>query len=82
LFPQGVAKGLKDIIMYNPANPIIHICGDKKLSMYEYAKAGGSNVAPLTLKEYKGPLLTINMSLTTKYWHLYKLEDSDYVDSL
>lgn len=82
LFPQGVAKGLKDLVIYKPANPIIHICGDRKLSMYEYAKAGGSKVAPLTLTEYKGPPLTINMSLTSKYWHSYKLEDSDHVDSL
>ena len=81
LFPQGVAKGLRDIIVSKPKNPIIHICGDKKISMYEYAKVGGSNVAPMTLDEYSGPPLTINMSLTSKYWKLYKLEDSDYDDS-
>ncbi|MHA1130839.1 MAG: NAD-dependent epimerase/dehydratase family protein [Candidatus Helarchaeota archaeon] len=77
LFPQGVAKGLKDIVIYKPENTIIHICGDRKISMYEYAKAGGSEVGPLTLDEYNGPPLTCNMSLTTKYWKHYKLEDSD-----
>jgi len=77
LFPVGVAKGLRDIIIYKPENTIIHICGDRKLSMYEYAQAGGSEVEPLTLNEYEGPPLTINMSLTTKYWKQYRLEDSE-----
>lgn len=80
LFAQGVAKGLKDIIKEKPNQPIIHICGEKKISMYDYAVAGGSNVAPMTLKDYKGTPLTKNMSLTSKYWKLYKLEDSDYSD--
>ena len=82
LFPQGVAKGLKDVMIYKLDNLIIHICGDRKISMYEYAKAGGSSVEPMTLDAYKGPPLTVNMSLTSKYWKLYKLEDSDYNDSL
>lgn len=80
LFAQGVAKGLKDIIKEKPEYPIIHICGDKKISMYDYAIAGGSKVEPMTLEEYKGTPLTKNMSITSKYWKLYKLEDSDFND--
>ncbi|MFA5095616.1 MAG: NAD-dependent epimerase/dehydratase family protein [Candidatus Paceibacterota bacterium] len=81
LFAQGVAKGLKDIIEEKPKHPIIHICGDKKISMYDYAIAGGSKVEPMTLKDYKGTTpLTKNMSITSKYWKLYKLEDSDFND--
>lgn len=81
LFAQGVAKGLKDIIKEKPEYPIIHICGDKKMSMYDYAIAGGSKVEPMTLKDYRGTPLTKNMSLTSKYWRLYKLEDSDFNDN-
>lgn len=81
LFAQGVAKGLKDIIEEKPKYPIIHICGDKKISMYDYAVAGGSKVEPITLDDYQGTPLTKNMSLTSKYWKLYKLEDSDYNDN-
>jgi len=81
LFAQGVAKGLKDVTEQKPQFPIIHICGDKKLSMYDYAIAGGSKVEPITLEEYKGTPLTKNMSLTSKYWKLYKLEDSDFNDN-
>jgi len=80
LFTQGVAKGLKDIAIEKPKQPIIHICGDKKISMYDYAISGGSKVEPITLEEYKGTPLTKNMSITSKYWKLYKLEDSDYND--
>lgn len=81
LFAQGVAKGLKDIIEEKPKYPVIHICGDKKISMYDYAIAGGSKVLPITLKDYKGVPLTKNMSITSKYWKLYKLEDSDFNDN-
>jgi len=81
LFAQGVAKGLKDIIEQKPQLPIIHICGDRKISMHEYAIAGESKVEPITTEEYKGTPLTKNMSLTSKYWKLYKLEDSDFNDN-
>ena len=81
LFAQGVAKGLKDIVKEKPEHPIIHICGDRKISMYDYATAGGSKVEPMTLEDYKGTPLTKNMSITSKYWKLYKLEDSDFNDN-
>jgi dTDP-4-dehydrorhamnose reductase len=81
LFAQGVIKGLRDIIISKPENPIIHICGDKKLSMYDFAIAGGSKVGKMTLNDYHGPPLTKNMCITSKYWKLYKLEESDYDDS-
>lgn len=48
--------------------------------MYEYAVAGGSKVEPMTLADYKGPALTKNMSLSTKVWRKYGLEDSNYSD--
>ena len=81
LFAQGVAKGIKDIINEKPKYPIIHVCGNKKMSMYEYAIAGGSNVMPITLAEYNGTPLTKNMCITSKYWKLYKLEDSSPNDN-
>ena len=81
LFAQGVAKGLKDIALARPDHPIIHLCGERKLSMYEYAVLGGSKVEKLTLAEHKGPPLTVNMCMTTKYWKKYRIEDSDFHDS-
>ncbi|MDD2907175.1 MAG: sugar nucleotide-binding protein [Candidatus Gracilibacteria bacterium] len=81
LFAQGVAKGIKEIIETNTKLPIIHICGDREISMYEYAKLGGSDVEKITLEEYSGIGLTRKMSLTTKYWHTYKIEESDFNDN-
>lgn len=80
LFAQGVVKGLKEILEAQPDRQILHVCGDKKISMYDYAVAGGSQVEPMTLQDYSGPPVTVNMSLATKYWHPYKLEDSDFHD--
>ena len=77
LFAQGVSKGIRDILITRPPQPIIHICGDRRLSMYEYATLGGSQVEPMTMDDYHGTPLTRNMSITSKYWKLYKIEESD-----
>ncbi len=75
LFAEGVANGLKDVALKRPKMPIIHICGNKKLSMYDYAVLGGSKVEPMTLNDYKGAPLTKNMCLTSKYWKVYDILD-------
>ncbi len=81
LFAQWVVKWIKEIIETETKLPIIHICWDKEISMYDYAKLGWSNVEQLTMKEYSWIWLTRKMSLTTKYWHTYKIEDSDFNDN-
>jgi len=44
------------------------------MSMYELSKlAGSENVGKMTLDEYEGPPLTIDMSLSTKRWKKYKI---------
>lgn len=80
LFAQWVVKWIKEIIESDTKLPIIHICWDKEISMYEYAKLGWSNVEKITLEEYSWVWLTRKMSLTTKYWHKYKIEESDFND--
>jgi len=81
LFAQWVVKWLLEILESETKLPIIHICWDKEISMYEYAKLGWSSVEPLTMDEYSWIWLTRKMSLTTKYWHTYKIEDSDFNDN-
>lgn len=81
LFAQWVAKGMKDFLEDNKWQNIIHICGDKKISMYEYATLWWSNVWELTLNEYNWVCLTRDMSLVTKNWHTYKIGDSDFNDN-
>ena len=45
------------------------------MSMYELALlAGSKSVGKMTLSEYEGPPLTIDMSLSTKIWKKYKIK--------
>ena len=74
LFTDTVAKGVFDVCK-KKEHGIIHIVGDRRVSMFELAiLAGSKNVDKITLADYKGPSLTIDMSLSTKRWKKYKLE--------
>jgi len=73
LFAENVAKGIDDILM-EKNNGIIHLAGDKKISMYELAKMTTPNILPMTMNDYKGPPLTIDMSLDTERWKKYPLK--------
>ena len=81
LFAQWVAKWLKEFLEDNKNKQIIHICWERRISMYEYAILGWSKVWKLTLWEYNWVNLTRDMSLTTNAWHTYKIEDSDFNDN-
>ncbi len=73
LFTDNVARGIYDVYKKKKKG-IIHIVGNKRISMYELALlAGSKNVGKMTLEEYKGPPLTIDMSLSTKIWKKYKI---------
>lgn len=73
LFSDNVAKGIYDVYKKKETG-IIHITGVKRISMYELALlAGSKNVGKMTLDEYDGPPLTIDMSLSTKRWRRYKI---------
>jgi dTDP-4-dehydrorhamnose reductase len=69
LFADQVAVGIKDILTlqkYQNLLGVFHITGDKKLSMFELAKMTTPEVLPMTLNDYKGARLTIDMTLDTK----------------
>lgn len=72
LFAEDVARGVRDVIE-NEMRDIVHVVGDKKISMFELAKITTEDVLPMTLKEYSGPPLTIDMALDTKRWKKYKI---------
>jgi dTDP-4-dehydrorhamnose reductase len=74
LFAGQAAKGIFDICKKREKG-IIHIVGDRRMSMYELALlAGSKNVGKMTLNEYDGPALTADMSLSTKRWKKYKIQ--------
>ena len=74
LFTDQVAAGIFDVCKKKEKG-IIHIVGSKRMSMHELALLSGSkNVGKITLKEYNGPPLTIDMSLSTKRWKKYRIK--------
>ncbi len=72
LFADQVALGIKEIIA-EKTQGIIHLVGDKKISMFELAKITTPDIQPMTLDDYSGPKLTIDMSLDTNIWKKYSL---------
>ena len=73
LFAENVASGIKEIFDDN-IEGTIHIVGDKKLSMYDLAKITTPSIKPMTIDEYQGPPLTMDMSLDTERWKKYTLK--------
>jgi dTDP-4-dehydrorhamnose reductase len=74
LFAQDVSQGIKDVQREN-MNGYVHIVGDKKMSMFELAKLTTPEIQPMTINEYTGPRLTMDMSLDTERWKKYKISD-------
>ena len=73
LFSDNVAEGIKEVTSKKQTG-IIHIAGDKRMSMHNLALlAGSKNVGKITLAEYNGPPLTVDMSLSTRRWKKYKI---------
>jgi dTDP-4-dehydrorhamnose reductase len=70
LFAGDVAHAIKELLDYEG---IVHVCGDKKMSMYDLAKLTTNWVLPTTLDEYDGPPLTRDMTLTSKVIKPFKI---------
>ncbi len=73
LFAENVAIGISEILNEN-LNGIIHVVGNEKISMYELAKITTPDILPMTIKEYDGPTLTMDMSLNSERWKKYVLK--------
>ena len=76
LFADQVAFGVNDTLKEDTYG-ILHITGDKKLSMFELAKLTTPDIKPMTLEDYSGPNLTIDMTLDTEIWKKYDIEKND-----
>jgi dTDP-4-dehydrorhamnose reductase len=72
LLAQDVASGIKSVAE-NRLQDIVHIVGASKISMFELAKKLSPSVEPMTIKDYKGPPLTMDMSLDTVRWKKYNI---------
>lgn len=72
LFSNQVAEGLKEVENAN-LKGFVHIVGDRKISMFEIAKMTTPEVLPMTINEYSGPRLTMDMTLDTECWKKYSI---------
>ena len=72
LFADGVAQGIEDV-QKEKITGIVHVVGDKKISVYELAKMTTPDIQPMTIEDYSGPPLTMDMSLDTEKWKKYKI---------
>jgi len=72
LFADDVAKGIEDV-QKEKLRGIVHIVGDQKISVFELAKLTTPDVQPMTIDDYSGPKLTMDMSLDTERWKKYKI---------
>ena len=78
LFADQVALGIKDVLKENSYHGdigIFHVTGNKKLSMFELAKMTTPDVQPMTMADYKGARLTIDMTLETSRCLPYNIKD-------
>ena len=64
LFASDVASAVESIVQ-DKLTGIVHVCGDKKMSMFELAKITTPSIEPMTLSEYHGVPLTVDMSLSS-----------------
>jgi len=74
LFANDVAQGIKDVNEVNLTGTV-HIVGDKKMSMFDLAKITTPNVEPMTMNDYSGPKLTMDMTLNSNRWKKYKISE-------
>lgn len=76
LFADDVALAIKSIVARNLTG-IVHVCGEKKISMFELAKMTTPDIKPMTLADYNGPPLTVDMSLRSLRIKPFKINAED-----
>jgi dTDP-4-dehydrorhamnose reductase len=64
LYPDQVAARAVELLDSQQTG-LVHICGDRRLSMLEFARLTDDKVGAMSLEEYEGPAVTVNMSLTS-----------------
>jgi len=74
LFAEDVSIGIKEIFE-SKQKELIHLVGDEIFSMYDLAKITTPEIKPMTLQDYSGPHLTVNMTLDSLYWKKYKISN-------
>jgi len=72
LFADDVARALKSIVLARLSG-VVHIAGKKRMSIYDVAKLNNPEIKSMTMKDYRGPPLTIDMTLRSDRLMPYKI---------
>jgi dTDP-4-dehydrorhamnose reductase len=72
LFADDLTSAIESLLDTNFTG-IVHVCGEKKLSLFELAKITTPDIKPMTLNEYTGPPLTKDMSLRSRRIQSFKI---------
>ena len=72
LFADDVALGIRELYA-SKLTGIVHLVGDRVFSMFDIAKMTTHEIEPMTLKDYSGPHVTVNMTLDSKRWKKYTI---------
>lgn len=74
LFADDVANAIKEVVEKGVTG-ILHVVGDRRMSMFELAKMTTPDIQPMTVTDYEGPPLTVDMTLETIYpeWRKFKI---------
>jgi dTDP-4-dehydrorhamnose reductase len=72
LFADDVAAAVKSILPRRITG-VVHVCGEEKMSMLELARIVSPGVEPMTLADYSGPPLTVDMSLRSTRLRPFKI---------
>jgi len=62
LFADDLALAMRHV-MDQGLRGTVHVCGEERLSMFEFAKITTPEISPMTMSEYDGPPLPMDMSL-------------------
>ena len=65
LFADDVAKAIREVAE-EKMEGILHVVGDRRLSMFELARITTPDVQPMTMDSYHGPPLTVDMTLRSE----------------
>jgi len=72
LFADDLARAIKTVTD-SKITGILHVCGGEKISVFELAKMTTPDVKPMSLTDYNGPPLTVDMSLNSIRIKQFKL---------
>jgi dTDP-4-dehydrorhamnose reductase len=72
LFASDVAAAFKSVVQQSLTG-IVHVRGEERLSMYELAKITTPDIKPMTLADYQGVPLTIDMTLSSVRLRPFKI---------